>query len=105
MQAGRGENYEAAVFKVHHAQPGPVLKGLLNIIAEMHHQRTGRVCSQGDPRGCVWNSLRCMDDGCQSPQDWLLLVDRPRGLRRVCEEMHQVSGVRSPAPPEAISTA
>jgi len=41
MQARRGESHEAAVFKVHHAQPGTIPKGLLDVVAEMHHQGPG----------------------------------------------------------------
>ena len=68
MQAGRGERYEATVFKVHHAQPRLVPKGLLNVVAEMNHQGPDRVHPQGDTRGGMWQSLRRTDDDCQSPQ-------------------------------------
>jgi len=45
-----------------------------------------------------------MDNGCQSPQDQLLLANRSGRLCRVCEEMHKMFGVRSPTPPKAEST-
>jgi len=69
----------------------------------MNHQGPSRVCPQGDPRGGMWQSLERPDDGCQSPQGWLLLRDPPRRLHRICKEMRQVLGVRSPTPLEARS--